>query len=87
MLAPWAAGPAIAENSNYHLTAESTRIQLAGAPFPETETWSFNQQSPGPLLRLRQGQPAAIGATNRLSQGITVHWHDGGNSRQLNLTA
>ena len=75
VLAPWVAGPAIAVNSNYQLTAESTRIQLAGAPFPATETWSFNQQSPGPLLRLRQGQPATIGVQNRLAQGLTVHWH------------
>ena len=78
MLTPWAAGPAfaaVANNSNYQLTAASTSIQLAGAPFPETETWSFNQQSPGPLLRLRQGEPASIEVSNRLAQGITVHWH------------
>ncbi len=78
MLAPFAAGPmvsALAKNTNYQLTAASAGIQLAGAPFPETETWSFNQQSPGPLLRLRQGQPTSIEVSNRLSQGITVHWH------------
>ena len=63
------------QHQGYRLTASSARVQLAGPPFPATETWSFNQNSPGPLLKFRQGQPASIEVSNQLSQGLTVHWH------------
>ena len=63
------------QHQGYKLTAPSARVQLAGPPFPATETWSFNQNSPGPLLKFRQGQPASIEVSNQLSQGMTVHWH------------
>ncbi len=64
-----------AQHRVYRLTAANANIQLAGPPFPATETWSFNQVSPGPLLRFRQGEPAVIEVTNQLAQGLTVHWH------------
>jgi len=73
--APGSAVAASAKDHDYLLTAANASIQLASDPFPETETWSFDNSSPGPLLRLRQGQPARIKVTNRLSQGLTVHWH------------
>jgi len=60
---------------NYQLTASESAIQLANDPFPKTVTWSFNNQSPGPLLRLRQGELARIKVANELQQPLTVHWH------------
>ena len=77
-LAPWACatGDAFGDDGQaYRLTASSAKIQLAGAPFPATEAWCFNQVSPGPLLKMRQGQSVGIEVANRLSQELTVHWH------------
>lgn len=77
-LLPCLPGGAIAANHeklDYHLTAAAAGVQLANDPFPETVTWSFNNQSPGPLLRLRQGELTRIKVTNELQQPLTVHWH------------
>jgi FtsP/CotA-like multicopper oxidase with cupredoxin domain len=59
----------------YRLTAAKAGVRLAQNPFPETEVWTFNRESPGPLLRLRQGEPARIAVKNELEQPLTVHWH------------
>lgn len=77
-LLPWLPSAAVASPrgaQDYNLSATGTDIQLAGSPFPKTAVWSFNNESPGPLLRLRQGKPARIKVTNHLAQPLTVHWH------------
>ena len=78
LLTPWLPGTTFASTAakpNYQLTASSTNIQLANDPFPETEVWGFNQHSPGPLLRFRQGELTSIKVKNELPQPLTVHWH------------
>ena len=42
---------------------------------PETAVWGFNLQVPGPELRFRQGEEAAMLVRNRLPAATTVHWH------------
>ncbi len=74
-LIPGSVLAAASKPREYRLTASSTAIQLADKPFPKTDTWSFNQQSPGTLLRFRQGEATRIGVTNALPQSLTVHWH------------
>lgn len=78
MLLPWLPTSAIgntAQQADYDLTAMVSKVQLASAPFPETEIWGFNQNSPGPLLRLRHGERNLIRVKNALPQPLTVHWH------------
>ena len=41
----------------------------------QTEVWTYNGSVPGPILRLRQGEPARIAVENRLAEDTTVHWH------------
>ena len=41
----------------------------------DTAVWQYNQQTPGPVIRVGQGETLRIPFTNRLSQPTTVHWH------------
>ncbi|EDP46668.1 multicopper oxidase domain-containing protein [Rickettsiella grylli] len=36
---------------------------------------AVNNQIPGPILHLKEGQPVLINVYNRLNKGTTVHWH------------
>ena len=75
-LAPWGARVARAATGNdIHVTAGPASVRLSGAEGPETGVWAYNGSIPGPLLRLKQGEPARIVVENRLVQDTTVHWH------------
>ena len=41
----------------------------------DTAVWQYNQQTPGPLIRIKQGNMLRVPFTNKLSQPTTVHWH------------
>ena len=60
---------------DYILTASETPVQLSDEPFPETLIWGFNEQSPGPEIRVKKGQRVRILVKNNLSEALTVHWH------------
>lgn len=57
------------------LTAALSRTALVGAPYPDTAVWCYNDQVPGPEIRLRQGARLRVTAENRLPEETTVHWH------------
>ena len=57
------------------LTAARGQAQLLPSPAPATAIWGFGGGVPGPVLRLRQGEAAAIRLQNNLPQATTVHWH------------
>jgi FtsP/CotA-like multicopper oxidase with cupredoxin domain len=68
--------PALAEApGDIRIAAMPARARLAGPDHPETAVWSYNGIIPGPLVRLRQGEPARILIKNALDQETTVHWH------------
>lgn len=69
------ASPARGQEPAIRLAAASGRAIVAGAGHPETEVWSYNGTTPGPILRFRQGDRARVEVENRLPQGTTVHWH------------
>ena len=70
------AWPARASNvRDYRLVAGAARVALVGAPHPETATWSYDGQTPGRELRLRQGIRLRVTVENRLAEETTVHWH------------
>lgn len=56
-------------------TAAPGRAPLAGADRSRTAVWAYNDSIPGPILRLRQGEPVRIVVDNRLEQDTTGHWH------------
>jgi FtsP/CotA-like multicopper oxidase with cupredoxin domain len=48
---------------------------LEVAPRHTIKTIAYNRQVPGPLLRLKEGQPVTIDVTNQTGSGEVVHWH------------
>ncbi len=58
-----------------NLVAAPARLPIVGAPYPETDVWCYSGQSPGPEIRVRQGDHVRIVVDNRLSEDTTVHWH------------
>jgi len=41
----------------------------------ETSAFSINGTSPGPLIRLKEGQDAVLRVTNLLNESTSIHWH------------
>ena len=67
--------PRAAGANDIHIAARPARARLAGADRPRADVWAYDGRVPGPLLRLRQGEPIRILVDNRLEQDTTVHWH------------
>lgn len=44
-------------------------------PDVKVEGYAFNQQIPGPRIRVTEGDRVRIKVTNRLPESTTVHWH------------
>jgi FtsP/CotA-like multicopper oxidase with cupredoxin domain len=68
--------PALAEE----LAAPDFKLEIAPltwelGPHHSVKTVAYNGQVPGPLLRLKEGQPVTIDVTNRSSREDVVHWH------------
>lgn len=64
------------------LAATEADHQLEIAPYswevsPKrfVKTIAYNQQVPGPLLRVREGHPVTVDITNRSNDPEVVHWH------------
>jgi len=57
----------------FTLVAENTIITLS--PGTRIPAWTFNGESPGPTLRVHQGDLVEVKVVNQLSFGITIHWH------------
>ena len=57
------------------LNAAPASLQLADDGGPSLPVWSYNQRTPGPVLRYRVGDIARIRLRNQLTQPTTVHWH------------
>jgi FtsP/CotA-like multicopper oxidase with cupredoxin domain len=63
----------ILSGPHFKLTIEPVALEIApGLIIP---TVGYNGTVPGPLLRLRQGQPVTIDVTNRTGIDELVHWH------------
>jgi FtsP/CotA-like multicopper oxidase with cupredoxin domain len=58
------------------LEAKPARQQLAPAQYPATEIWGYNGVTPGPTLRVKQGDRLRVTLANALPQlATTIHWH------------
>jgi FtsP/CotA-like multicopper oxidase with cupredoxin domain len=40
-----------------------------------TPVWQYNAQTPGPILRAKQGTTLIVEFTNKLKQPTSIHWH------------
>ncbi len=73
---PWSNAQADAPSAeSITLTPAPGRAALTGPRHPATEVWAYNASVPGPVIRLRQGEPFRSVVKNRLSEPTTVHWH------------
>jgi FtsP/CotA-like multicopper oxidase with cupredoxin domain len=58
----------------FTLTAQPGTVTLASGE--RVDAWTFNGRSPGPTLRVRQGETVEVTLRDRLpGQGVTLHWH------------
>ncbi len=57
------------------LEAAAGSAQLAPSSYPETAIWGYEGRTPGPLLRMVQGERVSRRLVNKLPQATTVHWH------------
>jgi FtsP/CotA-like multicopper oxidase with cupredoxin domain len=42
---------------------------------PELDLWAFDGVTPGPVIRLKQGEPFALRVENRIEHPLALHWH------------
>jgi FtsP/CotA-like multicopper oxidase with cupredoxin domain len=68
-------GFAATETREYLLAARAATVNLTGDGYPDTAVWAYEGSVPGPVLRVRQGQPVQITVVNKLNEDTTVHWH------------
>jgi blue copper oxidase len=71
-LPPLASGRRVGDTWVYDLTAQRGRSEIL--PGLMTETFGYNGDMLGPVLRLRRGERVRIDVTNRLDEP-TCHWH------------
>jgi len=67
-------GPAGPPDASFELSARTATVQLASGR--KVDALSFNDESPGPELRVRQGDLVEVTLANEdIEQGVTIHWH------------
>lgn len=59
----------------FPLNASPGQTNLAGEGDKLTHVWQYNQSTPGPIIRIKQGMPVSIPFLNQLPEPTTVHWH------------
>lgn len=66
----------IEQNDNivkYDLLATEIELSLFGDP--PTKVFAYNNQIPGPTLRIKKGDTLKVNFRNELPQDTTIHWH------------
>jgi FtsP/CotA-like multicopper oxidase with cupredoxin domain len=56
-------------------TIDIAAFALEVGPRRTIKTIAYNRQVPGPLLRLKEGQPVTIDVNNQTANSEVVHWH------------
>ena len=57
------------------LRAKAGTVPLRGPHERPTPIWGYDGISPGPLLRVKQGEELKIRLVNELKQPTVIHWH------------
>ncbi len=63
------------ENGVKIFDLETSAIKWNILPQQQVMGYAFNQQIPGPRIRVTQGERIRINVTNRLPESTTAHWH------------
>lgn len=73
-----ALAPSLGMAATQRLRAKPVLSQILAGEFSEygpTPSLGFNGGTPGPLLKVRQGEELAVTFENRTGEGSSVHWH------------
>jgi FtsP/CotA-like multicopper oxidase with cupredoxin domain len=70
---PSQASPAEAGKADFTLTIAPVTLELA--PDHILSTTGYNDTSPGPLLRMREGKEVSVDVINNTDVPELVHWH------------
>ncbi len=67
--------PALAESKTrtYTIQAQPAKIDLGGGE--AFAAWTYNGQSPGPEIRVKEGETLCVILENGLPQPTSIHWH------------
>jgi len=63
------------ENPKADVTIRISPVEVEVAPRKTIKTTGYNGSAPGPILRLREGQPVAVDVFNETQIADLVHWH------------
>ncbi len=63
------------ENPKADFTIRISPVELEVAPRKKIKTTGYNGSAPGPILRLREGQPVTVDVVNEPKVPELVHWH------------
>ncbi len=63
------------ENPKADVTIHISPVQMEVAPRRTIKTTGYNGSAPGPVLRLREGQPVAVDVFNETNIPELIHWH------------
>jgi FtsP/CotA-like multicopper oxidase with cupredoxin domain len=56
------------------LVAAPGKARLRPSPAPETEIWALDGRTPGPPLRIKQGETLRLKLENRTTAPLSLHW-------------
>jgi len=65
--------PSCSPDGRFSLQISPISVELA--PGVVVQTTGYNGQSPGPILRMREGAPVTVSVTNQTGNQELVHWH------------
>jgi FtsP/CotA-like multicopper oxidase with cupredoxin domain len=65
--------PSGAPVKTFEIQAEEKKIDTGNGRV--IDAWTYNGTLPGPEIRVRQGDRVIVHLKNRLSEGVTIHWH------------
>lgn len=70
---PMVSVPATAETDEFTLVAEPVRWQIQ--PGVVVDGWGYNGATPGPTIRVTEGDVVRVHLINHLPMPTTIHWH------------
>jgi FtsP/CotA-like multicopper oxidase with cupredoxin domain len=63
------------DNSKVDVTLRISPVEMEVAPGKIIKTTGYNGSAPGPVLRMREGQPVTVEIFNETKIPEWVHWH------------
>ena len=62
-------------SGQFELRAETTSHKLVEGDYAASDLWLYNGETPGPEIRVKQGETVRVRFVNNLPEPTSVHWH------------